>query len=370
MEGCNMQNFLIRHVKEIKRKFVSQKKYERIRCGRNGFEKRFLESGEFPEITDDELDQIRKVWPMWEIEKKDLIWARVYKKFMGFSPYIIGHWHTYLLRQEFNPYKQLCSLENKGLFDIYFPDIPFPKSFVRRIQDVYYDFDMHVISKENAVDILLQHDSYVIKPSFGTNQGKGVEKISLTGEDKKKRILKSFDDQKSDFIAQEVLEQHPDVAALNPTSLNCCRVTSVYIDGKFGLYTSLKIGKMGSIIDNWQSSYWCGVRPDGTLSKFGFPKDLKAVEKTDNGITLEGFKLPCYDAIVCMIEKFHKQYFPNCGMIGWDVLVDKNSRVRVIEMNLTIPGIKGPQLCSGDFFREFRDVIVKRFLRKSGKTSE
>ena len=359
----NVENIARTFIKKIKRRILSPNDMQNIRYGRNGFEKKYLTYGDFPEITEDELDQIRKTWPMWKIEKDDLIWSRVCKKFHGFSPYIIGNWHTYLLRQEFNPYEQLSSFEYKGLFDVYFPEIPFPKSFVRRIQNVYYDLDMQVISKENAVDILSQYDAYIIKPSFGTNQGKGVEKVDLSVVDKKKRILKSFDDQKSDFIAQEVLEQHPDVAALNPTSLNCCRVTSVYIDGKFGLSTVFKIGKIGSNIDNWRCAYFCGVCQDGTLSQYGFTNDLKVVEQTDNGITIRGFKLPCYKDIVALVEKCHKRYFPNCGMIGWDVLVDKNNSVRVIEMNLTVPGIVAEQLAAGDFLKDFRDVIVKRLTK-------
>lgn len=335
-----------------------------VRYGRNKFEKNFLAYDSFPEITDDELEQVRKTWPMWEIDKEDLNWLRIYKKHNGFSPYVIGNWHTYLLRQEFNPYEQLSSFEYKGLFDVYFPDIPFPKSFVRRIQNVYYDLGMHVISEDSAVNILMQHDAYVIKPSFGTNQGKGVEKINLNiCDDKKKRIIKSFDDQESDFIVQEVLEQHPDVAAMNPTSLNCCRVTSVYMNGKFGLSTVFKIGKIGSNIDNWRNSYFVGVSQDGTLSKIGFAKDLKTVTQTDNGLDIEGFKLPCYKEIVDSVEKYHKKYFPNCGMIGWDILIDKNSSVRVIEMNLTTPGIIAEQLAAGDFLKDFRDEIVKRLTK-------
>lgn len=357
------ENIARNFVRIIKENIPFLKKMEKIRHGRNGFEKKYLAYDSFPEITDDELKQIRKTWPMWKIKKDDLIWSRVYKKFHGFSPYIIGNWHTYLLRQEFNPYEQLSSFEYKGLFDVYFPEIPFPKSFVRRIQNVYYDLNMQVISRERAVDILLQYDTYIIKPSFGTNQGKGVEKVNLNVVDKKKRILESFEDQKSDFIAQEVLEQHPDVAALNPTSLNCCRVTSVYIDGKFGFSTVFKIGKAGSNIDNWRSSYFCGVCQDGTLSQYGFANDLKIVEQTDNGITIRGFRLPCYKDIVILVEKYHKKYFPNCGMIGWDVLVDKNNSVRVIEMNLTVPGLVAEQLAAGDFLKDFRDEIVKRLTK-------
>ena len=249
------------------------------------------------------------------------------------------------------------------MFNIYFPDIPFPNAYICRISNVYYDSKMNVLSEEQAVNILLQHDSYVIKPAFGTRQGTGVQKIYLNSEEKTKTILKSFENQDSDFIAQEVLEQHKDVAALNPTCLNCCRVTSVYIDGKFSQSTVLKIGKKDSHVDNWYNSYLCGVDKNGIALGIGYDHDLQTVTQTDNGIGIKGFKLPCYDKMISLIEKLHKTYFPNCGIIGWDVFVDKKNNVRVIEMNLTVPGLLGEQLASGDFFKEFRDSIVFRLSK-------
>ncbi|MBE6223881.1 MAG: hypothetical protein E7122_01450 [Bacteroidales bacterium] len=139
----------------------------------------------------------------------------------------------------FNPYEQLSSFENKGIVDVLFPEIPFPKAYVRRIQNVYYDVNMNKISEKEAISILRQYNNYIIKPSFGTFQGKGVEKISLNKESEENIILESFNNQNNDFIVQEVIEQHSDIAALNPTSLNCCRVTSIYIDGYYGCSTMI-----------------------------------------------------------------------------------------------------------------------------------
>lgn len=338
---------------------------ELTRKSRNRFEDKYLGYSNFPEITDEELILFQKTWPMWNIEKKDLTWARVYKREWGFSPYVIGNWHTLLLRNKLNPYEQLSSFENKALCDIYFPEIPYPKAYVRRLQGVFYDEEMNILSKEEAIDLLVSKDSYVIKPAFGTMQGDGVQVVTKDNikDNYKEFVCSTFKEQNTDFIAQECLIQHPDIAKLNPTSLNCCRVTTIYISGKFGHATNLKIGKKGSKVDNWHSSYFCGVDTNGKVMKRGYTKDLQVVTSTDMGTPFDSIIIPNYKQMIQTLEHFHKKYFSNCGIIGWDIIIDNRNEIRIIEANLTRPGIVAEQLAVGDFFKEFRKEINNLFIK-------
>ena len=338
---------------------------ESIRNGRNYFEDKYFTYGELPEITDDELRQYREAWPMWDVQKRDLTWARVCKKAHGFSPFIIGNYHTWLLRQAFNPQAQLSSFENKAMCDIYFPEISFPEPYLRRINGLYYDAKMKSLSEKDAVNLLLSYEGYIIKPAMDSMQGQGVEKISLAkqGIPPIEAVLGSFHRQKGDFICQEVLIQHPSIAAFNPTSLNTCRVTSMYINGKFGTSTCVKFGKKGAEVDNWRVSYFCGVDNHGRLTGEGFDNQLRRVTKSDNGLELKGVVLPDYGKMIQFVERTHKYLFPNCGIIGWDIVIDVNGNVRVIEANMTTVGIVIEQLASGPFFADFRDEICKSLLK-------
>jgi hypothetical protein len=47
--------------------------------------------------------------------------------------------------------------------------------------------------------------------------------------------------------------------------------------------------------------------------------------------------------------------------VGWDVVIDNNNIPKVIEANLSIPGIPAEQLCSGAFFEDVRDELCKVF---------
>lgn len=64
--------------------------------------------------------------------------------------------------------------------------------------------------------------------------------------------------------------------------------------------------------------------------------------------------------MVSLVEEHHPKYFPNCGIIGWDLTLDKANQPKVIEVNLYFPGILGEQLGSGPCFEERREEILKR----------
>lgn len=335
---------------------------QRLHRAKNASEQKYLLYDSFPEITDTELAETRQTWPSMDIGKKDLIWSRIYKKEHGFSPYMIGSWQTHLVRKALNPYPQLSSFENKALADLYFPEIPFPEAIVRRIGGVYYDGGMNSMTMEDALNRLLSESSFIIKPAFGTMQGQGVSKIRLEGdrESDSKKIVSSFVSSNSDFVVQKVLSQHPDVARLNPSSLNCCRVTTIYLNGKSGHSTILKFGKNGSNVDNWHSSYIAGVTADGCLKDTAFDCKLGKVTCSDSGFAFGGMKLPAYDLMVETVGRFHRKYFPNCGIVGWDVFIDADGAPRIIEANLTKPGVVAEQYASGTFFEPFCGAINDR----------
>lgn len=327
-------------------------------------DKRQMQYVDLPALTESEYKELERTWPFLKFNKDDVYWARFYKKEYGFDPYFISSVNQcYQLRAKINPREQVCSLENKALVDVYFPGIPFPEVFVRRINNSYYGKEMNRISFEEAITILKQKGSFVIKPSLGTMCGKGVKKYVLSGDDdfSKKRFSEVFEGATSNFIAQEVLVQHPDISKLNPTSLNCCRITSIYVNGVYTYGAMLKIGKNGAHIDNWNSGYLVGIKDDGKVKEKGWDDKLSPVYQTDNGIAFNSIQYPCFQELLIAIESYHKKFFPQCGIVGWDVVIDHHNNPKVIEANLAIPGIPAEQLCSGPFFKVVHDELVKVF---------
>ena len=317
--------------------------------------------GGLPKLTAAEKRSIREAWGGVEISFLDFTWSRIYKKINGFSPYYIGALWNQEIDKKVNPTTQVIALENKALCDVFFPELNFPQPYVRCLNGSLYDREMNYIEMTAAVDILSKVERFVIKPSVDSMQGSGVKVIKVKETPDVEAVLKAAG---KNFIAQEALKQLSEIERLNPTSLNCFRVTSMYFNGRFGFATALKVGKKGATKDNWNSAYWVGVNEKGVLKDFGFDYKTEKIFQTDNGIKFSGLTIPHYDRLVSFVEEKHKKYFPHCGIIGWDITIDSNGVVRVIETNLKNPGTQIEQLCSGPFLEPFCKDICKRMTAK------
>lgn len=316
--------------------------------------KRFLGLG-LPELTKDEKRQIRETWKGIHIYDMDFVHARLFKKIHGFSPYYLSPCWYNEMRSHFNPKDQLYSLENKALCDVYFPSIKFPEVYVRCLNGNLYDKDMNYLSKEMAVEILKHKGVFVIKPSIGSEQGQGVAKVNVDTDINLDEILKKAG---KDFVIQALVKQAPEIERLNPSSLNCFRVTTMLFNDKFGFSTALKVGKKGAFRDNWNSAYWVNVDESGKLSKYAYDYDVNPVDRTDNGIPFEGLQMPAYEKMISFLEEQHRKIFPNCCVIGWDVTIDSNYNVLVIENNMWDPGTNIEQFVCGDFFKPFKTDML------------
>lgn len=314
---------------------------------------------ELPQLTKEEKKAIKNTWTNTNgkrltITRYDYICARAYKKINGFSPYYLAPCWYNEFRYFMNPRGQLQALENKAMCDVYFPELSFPEPYVRCLNGAFFDKDMNYITKEDAIDLLRRKNRFVIKPSIGANQGKGVALIDIEKDNLEESIAKVGDN----FIAQEVLVQAPEISRLNPSSLNCFRVTTIYINGVFKYAAALKVGKNGAFRDNWNCSYWINVETSGKLSKYGYDYYLNPVDRSDSGFIFNEITLPHYHEMIDYLERMHKKLFANCGVVGWDVTIDKDYNIRVIETNLCNTGTNIEQIVSGDFFKPFKDDLL------------
>lgn len=316
--------------------------------------RRFLKLN-LPVLSSAEKQEIRNTWPGVHIYDMDFFHARIFKKIHGFSAYYLSPCWYNEMREHFNPKDQLYALENKAMCDVYFPELPFPEPYIRRLNGNYFDKNMTPLTEFQAIETLKNVGLFVIKPAIGTEQGEGVRRIKVDSETDFEQL---FSEEGNNFIAQAIVEQAEYISRLNPTSLNCFRVTTMYFNGRFGYATALKVGKKGAFKDNWNSSYWINVTPDGRLSKYGYDYEVNPVDRSDNGIAFENLEMPRYKEMISFLEDKHKKLFPNCCVIGWDVTLDRNHEILIIETNLWDPGTNIEQFVSGDFFKPFRDDMI------------
>lgn len=255
---------------------------------------------------------------------------------------------------------------DKGIYDIYFPDVNRPKTIVKNINGYYYD-DHKAISYEEALERCQHLPAAVSKPSTEGMWGEGVRVFSTENGrllETEMTVAQMFEGYGKNFIVQEKIEQHTDMALLNPTSLNTLRVLS-YRDERdvHILYVVVRIGRVGKQVDNETAG---GINADVDLGSgkildcaYGTPAE-KRIEKTDVGTPLKNFTIPAFDKVVALVKELH-QRLPYFNLVGWDFGIDQNGEPVLIEWNRA-PDLS--QTAHGPAFGDMTEEILLKLKTK------
>ena len=160
------------------------------------------------------------------------------------------------------------------------------------------------------------------------------------------------------------MNQHEQIARLNPTSLNTLRVLSYRNQNEvIVLYVVIRIGRLGKTVDNETAG---GINADidlnsGTIIEcaYGTPKEKK-IFTTDNGTVLKGFEIPSFQKVIDNVKELHLR-LPYFNLIGWDWGIDSAGVPILIEWNRA-PDLS--QTAHGPAFGDMTEFILKDTLRK------
>ena len=252
-------------------------------------------------------------------------------------------------------------LQDKNLLDVLFKDFKTPKTIVKNINGFYLN-DIRICSRDEAVELLNGLAGFLIKPSLDTGGGRGVEVFHFDDQnDRTKSIIATLEKYKKDFIVQEFLEQSPELAQFNPTSINTIRIIT-YIDELNGiqiLLSALRIGAKGKYVDNSNSGgVFCNIDKSGHLGKSVFSTELEVRYSTDIGKVTNGERISSYHKVEDMVKEMHL-HLPYFRMVSWDIAIDGNNEPVLIEFNVTSQGITW-QAAAGPLFGKFTEEILKK----------
>lgn len=260
------------------------------------------------------------------------------------------------------------SYDDKNFMNKLFPEVLQPYCYIKNINGHYYHNEKP-ISRQKAISLCQNIPLAIIKPTLYTSGGNGVKRISIqSGKVGEQSIEDVFDEYKMNFVIQEVINQHELLNRLNPTSLQTFRVVTYWRNEEVVLVSALlRIGREGSFVDNGTAGgYCCGCTVEGKLKKYAYAfHPTKKVTKTDNGVLLENYALPHFTDIIETAKRLHYEV-PHLPLVGWDLTVNKEGHVVLIEINPTF-GIDILQLTNGPAFGEYTDEIlakVNSFYRK------
>lgn len=147
-----------------------------------------------------------------------------------------------------------------------------------------------------------------------------------------------------------MIKQCPEFARYNESSVNVLRITSVMWKGHVYILTvSLRVGAVGSFCDHCnndkEKAFQIPVNIDGgTFMPRAIEADTLDFYDSVHGAKIEG-SVPKYDEMIEKIKKAHARY-PDYGIIGWDVTVDSEGDIVLIEFNIS-PAFVGIQYQHG-----------------------
>lgn len=334
------------------------------------------------------INQLRSTCP--EIkrlsrEQKDLIQS-YYKKFYGKRLYDY-RWHEYyysrngIFSEKYIPNYVLYNInrtlfnrsistafDDKNLYYTLFPDITMPKAFLRCVNGHYY-LGMETSTQREALEACGEIGECIIKPTYCSCNGDGVKHLDIHGgvDSRSQRsieeIVKGYG---KNFVIQEAIHQHENLARLNPSSVNTIRiVTYRQEDDVEVIYAVMRIGKFGSEVDNTSAGgMTCLISEEGKLSKKALcSKPAGDFEENEAGVKFEGFQIPSFPEVVRKAKEMHFR-MPHFIMIGWDFTVNEKGDVVFVEMNAPF-GLHQP--AAGPGYGRFTDEILLLYKEISSR---
>lgn len=181
-------------------------------------------------------------------------------------------------------------------------------------------------NKDEVLEFLQKHQSFMAKPSCGSC-GWGIEKLNTAAYDNLDALYEKLVEKAPQLELEEIIEQHPAVAAIYPGSINTVRMVTIRgKSGKVYLVTAMfRIGN-GKFVDNFNSGGMVApMDPEtGTVIDRALDKQKNLYENHPaTGTPIKGFTFPDWDKAKALVEQA-AQVIPQMGYVGWDVCFTPN----------------------------------------------
>ena len=333
---------------------------------RNIRRKRFLY--EEVELTPAQEKEIQDFFVAHYGKKIPTKWHRLYQSYTGTFRY--NYFPEILLSAQLepltNPYREAEFLGDKNLLPVLFGNvggIHVPKTILSCARGILRDKDNNIVTKEVAIKILSELETCVIKKTIDTSSGKDVEIINFSGID----IEKKLNSYGNNYVIQELICQNKELVTLNPSSINTFRVMTYICDDEIHTCpVALRIGRSNADRDNIHYGGICvGVTENGNLRKTAFSEYGERFEfHPDTKIKFEDYHIEEAGATIRKAAKALHCQIPYLGIISWDLTIDANGVVTLIEMNTTGQSAWFCQMVNGEaLFGEDTSKMLEKIRR-------
>ena len=292
-------------------------------------------------LTKGQLKDIENFWkPYSFVYKNNPETQRIYTSISGrFDPsYVSLGLHYYILKNMLDTTKAsfICDKNSYGML---FPEVKQPAVVFRRLAGGYFDSSMAPISASKAKGAFicaLYEKGYdlIVKPSRG-HSGKGIKIIA-------KSLHKCMSENifekcccSGDVICQVVIKNHDTWKySVDCTALNVARINTINFGGHPEITSSLfniQIDE-GKIVSEALGAFSVPILYEGTLDSMMYSLGkvtlCKRIPSGSRGLQ----KLYKFEEAKNIILKCAAK-IPELKSVGWDVTVDENGDINLIDIN-------------------------------------
>lgn len=239
-----------------------------------------------------------------------------------------------------------------------------PTTIISCINGILRDGENNILSQAAAIMLLSKIEQCVIKKTIATNSGRDVEIVCPSEIDIGQKLI-SFG---KNYVVQELIEQSSPLKALNPTSVNTFRVITYLCNDEVCVSpVALRIGRSNADRDNIHYGGICvGVTQEGLLRKQAFSEYGESfTAHPDTGVKFDAYRIEGAGARLRETAQKLHCYLPYLGIISWDLTIDSNGAVTLIEMNTTGQSAWFCQMVNGEaLFGENTGYMLESIRKK------
>ena len=201
-----------------------------------------------------------------------------------------------------------------------------------------------------------RHPRCIIKPRTDSG-GHGVELCTITPNNRD-QVWERLTSQ--DMIAEELLEQCPEMAALHPSSVNTVRALT--IRGKL-CSAVLRMGVGGGFVDNGCSGgIFAGLDVDtGIVTTQGADlMEHRFLLHPTTGLTIPGFQVPQWEQVRRTVEEA-VTLVPNAIIVGFNVRPDNNAKESAARNNVDMRMYRVIYDCINEIETAMKGMLAPKF---------
>ncbi|WP_179019451.1 sugar-transfer associated ATP-grasp domain-containing protein [Winogradskyella forsetii] len=214
-----------------------------------------------------------------------------------------------------------------------------------------------ILTEEKLKDILFSENEKIVYKIESSLQGKGVYFFNKNNFDI--NIIKKL----GNGVFQKYIEQHTFFSQFHDASVATIRLTSACDDeGNFDVkagYFRFARGNDTHVMHDRQMRIPIDIKTGKLSDTAFFPECQSTNHLPDNNIVFAGKELPSFSDCLAVVKKLHSR-IPFIRCIGWDIIVDKSNKVKIIELNGGHNAISFNQMVQGPCFKNLNWEKLKK----------